>query len=549
MTDADLNAEIAALRQLLEVTETVAMEQAAHLESTAEDLKRARDQAEAANTAKSAFLANMSHELRTPLNAIIGYSEIISEDAADAGLDAIVQDVTKIHQAGTHLLKLISELLDMSKIEAGAMQYLLEPTRIGAIVESVVNTAGALAEKNNNNLRVEWERPDGLIHTDGQRVEQILLNLVSNACKFCEDGVISVRICEDGDDGSLVRFDVEDSGIGMTPEAAHQVFQPFRQADSSTTRKYGGTGLGLAISAQFAKGLGGAIDVRSTLGVGSCFTLRLPVGDVSDHVLLEPQQADAPGAPDSLGRARVLVVDDDPFVHNLALRSLPSERFEVLIARDADEGLAMAAQHRPDAITLDVRMPGRSGWELLAQLKRDDALKTIPVIMMTNVDERSAANALGASHYISKPIRRQTLLRVLEQVRRVSLDNAVLLLERDDAVRLSVAEALAEAGLPVVQAQTGEQALTLLDSGEITAILFNPDLDDMDAAGFMERLRETAALASIPVVLMTDPKMSDEDQLMRVGTVDGVVSKDTSSIDALSVRIKAAIEAATTEKA
>jgi signal transduction histidine kinase len=249
------------------------------LRAAAEELSRAKDSAEAASGAKSAFLANMSHELRTPLNAIIGYSEMLREEAENLGRPEFVADLAKIHSAGKHLLALINDVLDLSKIEAGRMDLFLEPVAIAEVVQAVVSTIRPLAEKSGDTLTVNCPADVGTIWTDQAKLRQALLNLLSNATKFTQQGTITLDVTRDGGpEDSWVHFQVADDGIGMTPEQVATLFQPFTQADSSTTRRYGGTGLGLTITRRFCRMLGGDVTVTSTAGRGSTFTIRVPSG-------------------------------------------------------------------------------------------------------------------------------------------------------------------------------------------------------------------------------------------------------------------------------
>ncbi len=383
-------------------------------------------QAEARNRSKSQFLANMSHELRTPLNAIIGYSEMLEEDAQAAGQQAAAEDLKKIQGAGRHLLSLINEILDLSKIEAGRMDLHIETFGIPALVEDVMATIQSLAAKNRNQFIVECDDSIGEMQADVTKLRQALFNLIGNACKFTEDGRITLhveRARRDGQDG--VTFRVSDTGIGMTPEQMEKVFEPFVQADASTTRKYGGTGLGLAISRRFCQMMGGDIGVESESGQGSHFTVwlpaevkaQVPIGAAPPKVVdatevrlsgdMEPERRRAVST--------IMVIDDDSAVRDLLERHLSAEGFQVLSAGSGAEALAMAQMHRPALILLDVMMPGMDGWAVLRALKQDAELKDTPVILLTCVGERSMGFTLGAADYLQKPLAWETLAPIVKK--------------------------------------------------------------------------------------------------------------------------------------
>ena len=378
------------------------------------ELAAARDAADEANRTKSSFLANMSHELRTPLNAIIGYSEILQEDAVDKGDKEPVDDLQKIESAGRHLLGLINNILDLSKIEAGKMDVFIEDVDIQALVDEVLSIVKPLADKSENVIKVICPADIGSFRSDQTKVKQCLLNLLSNANKFTSKGTLTLTVAREG--GSRVCFRVSDTGIGMTKEQLGRLFQAFSQADASTTKRFGGTGLGLAITKHFCTMLGGDVTVESTPGIGSTFTIRLP-----DQSALPGGPAESPAhAAAADGRATVLVVDDDPTVRSLLAKTLEKEGYRVISARNGVEALALAREHRPQAITLDVLMPQMDGWATLKELKADAELRDIPVIMVTVLNERGMAIPLGAADFMTKPVDRQRLAAILARLLRRS---------------------------------------------------------------------------------------------------------------------------------
>jgi signal transduction histidine kinase/ActR/RegA family two-component response regulator len=384
-------------------------------------LAQAKDAAEQASRAKSVFLANMSHELRTPLNAVIGYSEMIEEEAVEGGHQQYVPDLRKIRAAGRHLLSLINSVLDLSKVEAGKMELQLETFEIPWLVEEVAGTVQPLAQKQGNRLDVRCPPGIGSLHTDVVKLRQALLNLLSNACKFTEAGTVTLAVDRSAE---WIRFQVRDTGIGMTDEQQAKLFQPFTQADSAVARKYGGTGLGLAISRRFCQLMGGDVTVESAPGQGSTFTVRLPVrvaerrarrsGIVPAGVVTGSMPAGRRSMPNQpLGAAEVLVIDDDPMVRDLMTWGLEKKGFRVLTADTAADGLRLARERRPALITAEVQMDG--GWEALEEITRDPALKRVPVVVVSVEEERERAIDLGAVDYLVKPIDRDRLLALLER--------------------------------------------------------------------------------------------------------------------------------------
>lgn len=390
--------------------------------------------AEAANEAKSRFLANVSHELRTPLNAIIGYSEILEEDAQDSGDHQAQADANRIQIAAKHLLHLINEILDLSKIEAGKMDLYYEPFEIKQVIDDILETVKPAIRKNNNTLRVDCDESIGFMVCDMIKLRQTLFNLLSNAAKFTTAGEISLVVKRHSrSDQDWLLFEVKDNGIGIEPAQQQRLFDVFVQADNSTTRKYGGTGLGLSISRKFCQMLGGTLTLASTPGVGTTFSVCLPSEptpmpglDADPGAEIETAPAtrrigntDTPGEKRAhLGR--MLVIDDDITFRDSMIRYFQGEGFKVATASNGQEGLLLASELKPDLITLDILMPGRNGWSVLMALKKNPDLESIPVLMISSAGDRHISLHMGADEYLCKPVNWERLDRTVKKLFRQS---------------------------------------------------------------------------------------------------------------------------------
>ncbi|MGR3715808.1 MAG: PAS-domain containing protein [Thermohalobaculum sp.] len=504
-------------------------------------LLAAKEQAEAATQAKSRFLANMSHELRTPLNAVIGITEMLIEDAEELGQDDSIEPLQRIFRAGKHLLHLINEILDLSKIEAGKMEFHIEEFDLPSLMRDVTTTVEPLAEKNGNLLTVACPEDLGAVRADQTRLRQIVLNLLSNGCKFTKDGKVSLDVTtETSGSAEQVVIAVSDTGIGLSQEQVGKLFEDFSQADSSTTRRFGGTGLGLAISRRLARMMGGDIEVESALGEGSTFTLRLPrtaliESDAHEVAALAPDQLVARNA--NRENFRVLVVDDDKTARELMRVMLAKEGYDVITATDGEAGLELARRLNPSLITVDVIMPGLDGWDFLKEIKADDALADIPVIMVTILDQPDRGFTLGASEYLTKPIDRDRLKQMLRKYHVADRVHQVLVIEDDEATRHLLRSIFASIGWEVREAENGNVAIQRLTESRPDLIMLDLLMPEMDGFEFLERLREFPDLGSVPVVVLTAADLTREDHLRLNSGVERIIQKSGFSRENLLNKI------------
>ena len=506
------------------------------------ELRQAKEAAESASRVKSSFLANMSHELRTPLNAIIGYSEILLEDATDRADKASMSDLEKIQAAGKHLLGLINDILDLSKIEAGRMDVYLEHIFLTRLIDEVKTIVEPMMKKNGNTLLVDCPQDIGSLQTDLTKLKQSIINLLSNAAKFTKNGTVTLRLARETRDGApWVKFEVIDSGIGMTDEQIGRLFQAFTQADSSTTRNFGGTGLGLTITRHFCAMLGGSIEVKSKPAQGSTFIIVLP--DRATKVMAEDGlDGDHPAVRHEPvpGDIHVLVVDDDPAVHDVLAATLGKEGYQITYAKDGIEALHLMRTHPPDVVTLDVMMPKMDGWSVLGIMKSEPQLAHIPVIMLTIVDHRNLGFSLGASEYMTKPIDRNRLIALIEKFAVSRRDGTVLVVDDDPDVRAMVKATIDDVGMKATTVANGQAALDWLASHRQPAlVLLDLMMPIMDGFEFLERVRQNPDYVDLPIVVLTAKELTDNERSYLAERTLLVLSKSAQPISKLGFALAA----------
>ena len=512
-----------------------------------DELALARDRALEANRTKSSFVANMSHELRTPLNAIIGYSEMLQEDVALLGLEDFEGDLKKIYKAGRHLLDLINDILDMTKIEAGKLKIHFDDFNLPMLVWDTCATVKSLLTKNNNNLEIDCDQDLGDMRSDMTRLRQILLNLLSNAGKFTKSGEIKVKVTrqtldpQSPDQMEYFCFEVSDTGIGISPENIQNLFQAFNQVDNSTTRQYGGTGLGLAISQRLCQMMGGDIKLESALGKGSTFTVRLPVNyELAKKNLQNIYPKRSKISKNSQKRSdkfrgrqpSILVIDDDLTVHQYTQSYLGELGVAIYSAFSGEEGINLAQDILPDAIILDIQMPTMSGWEVLKELKCQPLTSGIPIILLTINDEQHESYEVGANDYLFKPIDRDRLITTVDKYRADSQSRlSVLVVEDDINVRSMLKRMLEKENCIVAEAQDGHEALEIMLHQVPQLILLDLMMPNVDGFEFIHllRLQQHMDMTTTPIVILTAKDLNNDDYIRLSGSVQKILQKSNTT--------------------
>jgi len=500
------------------------------------EARQARAAAEQANTAKSAFLANMSHELRTPLNSIIGFTRIVRRKAEGVLPEKQTENLDKVLISAEHLLNLINTVLDIAKIEAGRMDVMAANFRISPLIDLCANTAQPLL-KPTVVLEKQVDESLNIVYSDQDKIRQIILNLLSNAAKFTHAGRILLAACRDGE---YLRISVADTGIGISPEALPRIFKEFQQADTSTTRQYGGTGLGLSISHNLAHLLGGELTVESELGKGATFTLAIPMqyrskffpsGDVSTHSTANGEPApvqDVTQLPETIStKKRILVIDDDPDAVYLLQENLNQQDYAIIGTRNGQDGLRMAREQQPQAILLDIIMPGADGWQILHDLKEDPATSKIPVILLTIVDKKALGFRLGASSYLLKPLDpvvvRDALNRAIVQGN--GQQKHVLVVDDDPNIADMLRQFLPEKEFKLDSAPDGEAGLEAVEANPPDIILLDLVMPRLDGFGFIDRLRANPQTRDLPVIVISSKELTTTESNRLRDSVASVMKK------------------------
>lgn len=522
-----------------DITDRKRVEQA--LRDAKEAAETARGSAEAANQAKSQFLANVSHELRTPLNAVIGYSEMLQEEVEEAGHSHFLPDLQKINAAGRHLLGLINDVLDLSKIEAGKMELFLETFELAPMLTDITDVVGPLISQRGNRIEVEQDPALLHCHADRMKVRQCLFNLVSNAAKFTDNGTVRLTARKEGtDEHAQVIFEVSDTGVGMTPEQVSRLFESFVQVDESGAKRHGGTGLGLAITRRLCELMGGHVSVVSTPGEGSTFTIRLPL-----HVKPPSDAPDADAPPPMRGEGLVLVIDDDPDARDLIQRNLERGGYHVATATNGEDGLRLARDLHPVVIVCDVMMQGVDGWEVISIVQTDPALHGTPVILVTIVKDKNLGYTLGAAGYLTKPVDRDELLAEIARHYVPQPGGRLLIVEDDAATRELLRRTLESGPCEVLEATNGKEALDILATTPPDAILLDLMMPEMDGFEVVEALQEREEWRAIPVIVLTAKTITQTDRQRLKGYVENLVLKGGRDKEDVLADIQARVRALT----
>ncbi|MGA7925375.1 MAG: response regulator, partial [Candidatus Sulfotelmatobacter sp.] len=503
------------------------------IERQNQELELRNREVERATKLKSKFLASMSHELRTPLNAIVGFSDLLADGTPGQLNDKQKRFVDHIKQGSAHLLQLINDILDLSKIEAGQLDLHCEDFQVSDALPEVLSTIRPLAMAKNIQVQ-QTLRSEASVHADRVRFKQILYNLMSNAVKFTpKDGRISLECSEDG---SQVSLSVADTGIGIRPEDQRVIFEEFRQVEGTSEPSHQGTGLGLAITKRLVEQQGGAISVQSELGKGSRFTFTLPAGTKATVASTRPSLR--PVASTSIGKPLILVVDDEVSARELISSYLDPE-YRTVVAVSGAEAIKKAQELRPDAITLDVLMSEGNGFEALVALRKNPETVNIPIIIVSSVDQKQVGFALGAAEHLVKPIRKPLLLETIRKhvPSHAGDDGAILLVDDDPATLELLEETLCTAGYETQSVHSGARALEVLSSKLVGAVMLDLLMPGMSGFEVIHHIRRTPNLKELPVFIMTAKALTPDECALLSRETQAMFQKNGSSHQQLLVEV------------
>jgi signal transduction histidine kinase/DNA-binding response OmpR family regulator len=497
------------------------------IDTRTKEMEESRDDALEANEQRSKFFANMSHELRTPLNAILGYGEMLYEECEDLGYEDLMPDLKKITTSGTHLLSLINNILDLSKIESGKMELYITSFEIEKVVETLNDINAPLAAKNDNGFKINIQEAIGSMSQDETKLRQCVTNFLSNAFKFTQNGLVSLDVSSLTKNGiDMIEFKVTDDGEGMSDEGVSKVFEEYEQAERSTSATHGGTGLGLPISKRFAELMGGGVTVSSEKGVGSIFSIFIP------RICEETEELENEEIETLEGENICILIDDDIAMHDLIKRTVKKAGMTLIGATNGEQGLNMIRETKPKLILLDVLMPGRDGWSILKECKSDEAIKDIPVIMVSQMSQETLAFSLGADDYLTKPIDRDKFLNTVTNLLGTSDNKKILIVDDDANTRDILGRALKDSGYEPFLAKDGKEGLDNLKKNPALIVL-DLEMPRMDGFEFLENFVDMDFEKRPNVLVYSGKDLSEVQEDLLRKNVSGLVKKDEVSINQL----------------
>tara|TARA_B100000676_G_scaffold300986_1_gene347468 strand:+ start:451 stop:3447 length:2997 start_codon:yes stop_codon:yes gene_type:complete len=502
------------------------------------EMESSRDEARDANAEKTRFFANMSHELRTPLNAILGYGEMLAEDCEDMGYDDLLPDLKKITSAGSHLLSLINNILDISKIEAGRMELYITSFDIETMIDTIRDVTSPLALKNENEFKINFSGSLGKMKQDETKIRQCLTNFLSNSFKFTLKGTVTLSIDTFiKNEVEMIRFSVSDTGEGMSKEGISKVFKEYEQAERSTSAKHGGTGLGLPITKKLAEMMGGDVEVESELGKGSNFILYVP-----REALEQESDEDIPVNIEALNDNEkiVVLIDDDVTMHELIRRTLSKIGLTLVGATDSEKGLQIVREIRPKLLLLDVLMPGRDGWSILKECKSDPELKNMSVVMVSQMQQDKLSQSLGADDYLTKPIDREIFLERIKNLlgKENSKNDKILVIDDDQNTRDILSRMLKDANWIPITAKDGKDGLKKIKQ-DPAMIVLDLEMPRMDGFEFLDEYMQLYNKDERkPILVYSGKDLSEVQRDILEKNVTAIVKKDDVSIEDLSNVVK-----------